>query len=146
MLERFYTIKNDPETRIHSVISLLRNEIDLRREELKCEIDKKALSAIKKLDEFEKECKFFIYNNKANKRLDEKLESWKRDLDVWKANLETFERNTAKWKKTLKDSSSKLKEIISELSQFDDNLFLNRLNEFKSRDLFIISDTVNTIR
>lgn len=94
MLERFYAIKNDPETRIHSVISELRNEIDLRREELKCEIDKNALNAIQKLDDFEKECKSSINNNKTNKTLDEKLEAWKRDLYVSKANLDVFERNS----------------------------------------------------
>ena len=122
-------IKNDPEMRINSVISDLRNKVDLRREELKSEIDLEATKMIEKLDEFEKECKSNIPSIKSGARLDNKLERWRNDFTECEKSLSTFKKET--WNKVFNKSSYKLRNLQSELLKFNDNLFLNRLNQFK---------------
>ena len=76
LLDDFNRIRNDPGMRIHSVISDLKNKIDLRREELKNEIDQEALKMIEKLDEYEKECKDSIELDDINK-MEENLENYR---------------------------------------------------------------------
>ena len=63
LFERFEKLKNNPSERVYSKISELKSEIDLRREELKNKIDEDALSIIKKLDEYEAECKANIISH-----------------------------------------------------------------------------------
>ena len=128
LLEKFNRSKNDPEMRIHSVISELRNKVDLRREELKQDVDKEALKIIQKLDEFKKLCKESI---KSDSKLDEKLKIWENHLKEWNGDMNTFKRNTNRWDSILSQSTSYLKDLQSELIKFNDSLFLNRLNEFK---------------
>ena len=127
LFEYFNRIKNDPEMRIHSVISELRNKVDLRREELKQDVDKEALKIIEKLDEFKRQCKESI---KSDSKLDEKMKIWETNLKEWNGDLNTFKRNTYTWSNILSQSTSHLKDLQSELIKFNESLFLNRLNEF----------------
>lgn len=69
MLERFKTIKNDPETRINKEISELKNRVDLRREEMKEKIDSESFEMIEKIDEFEKECKLTVASLKLHSKV-----------------------------------------------------------------------------
>lgn len=82
LLDRFDKIKNDPETRIKEEISEIKNKVDLRREELKQEIDKESLEMIEKLDDFEKDC---IASIKSDPKLNKKLEKWKYSLIQWES-------------------------------------------------------------
>ena len=140
LLDHLKTLKNDPEMKIHTVISELKNKVDLRREELKQEIDKESMETIKKLDKFEKECKSNAESMKSDTKLDEKLETWSNDVKQWQQILNSFKRNENKWKSILIESSSNLKKLQSEVCKFNENLFLNRLNEFKISNLFVSSD------
>jgi hypothetical protein len=49
--------------------------VDLRREEMKKEIDNESLKMIEKLDEFEKDCKFNAKSMKSDREIDKKLET-----------------------------------------------------------------------
>lgn len=128
-LEQLSPIKNDPETRIHAVLSDLRNKVDLRREELKQEIDRKALETIEQLNQFEKDCKASIKSD--NSSLDNKIDRWKNDLEESRLALKTFKRNTEKWNEISDKMLSHLQDLQSEFKKFNENLFLNRLDEFK---------------
>ena len=140
LLDKLNTLKNDPEMKIHTVISEMRNQVDLRREELKQEIDKESLKMIEKLDKFEKECKLNAQSMKSDTKLDEKLEKWSNDVKQWQQILKSFKRNENKWKAILIESISNLKKIQSEIIKFNENLFLKRLNELKLSNLFVSSD------
>ena len=140
LLDQLNTLKNDPEMKIHTVISKLRNKVDLRREELKQEIDKESMKMIEKLDKFEKECKSNAESMKSDTKLDEKLEKWSNDVKQWQQILNSFKRNENKWKAILIESSSNLKKLQSEVCKFNENLFLDRLNELKISNLFVSSD------
>ena len=110
LLEQFNKAKNDPETRIHSVLSDLRNKVDLKREELKQEIDKKALEIIEKINEYEKDCKATF---KQDSSLDKKIGEWENELKQSRLVLKTLERNTAKWNEISKKMKSHLKDLQS---------------------------------
>lgn len=131
LLDKFNKIKNDPEMKIYSVISELKNKVDLRREEMKQEIDKEALKMIEKLNEYLEECKMKM---KIDSKLDEMLEGWKDSLKRWQLGLNTFDNINRK--RILNESTSELKELHSELLKFEESLFLNRLNQFKFPNIF----------
>ena len=131
LLERFNKIINDPVSRINEEISRLKNQVDLRREELKQKIDKESLEMISKLDEFEKECKLKAVSLKSDFKLDEKLENWINSLEQWQQSLNSFERNIDNWNRVSKESTSNLKDLHIEFINFNRELFLNRLIEFK---------------
>ena len=128
LLETLNKIKNDPELRINTVISELKNKVDLRREKMKQEIDEEALKIIDKLNEYQKECKMKMKID-SDSKLDEKLEDWKNSLKQWHIGLNTFDNTNRK--SILDESTSKLKDLHSELLTFEGSLFLNRLNQFK---------------
>lgn len=144
-VELFERIKNQPEMRIHDYISDLKNQIDLKREELKNEIDEKCLLMIEKLDEFEKECMANVDSVKSrfDDKLDEKLKKWKTKSEEFKNDLRSFE--SSKWKKVKEEVDSYIKEIRSELYDIDESLFLNRFNEINIEN-WLISQGLNTIR
>ena len=141
LLEEFKLAKNDPEAKIHSVISDLRNKVDLRREELKEEIDNEALAAIKKLDDFENECKSNLPSiNDEFEHLDDMFKSWTKSVGDWNRDLNTFRKNTNKWKLIIDESTFRLKRLQSEFLTFNRKLFLDRINELNYSHLFISSD------
>ena len=133
LIEHFNRVKNDPEMRIHTVLSDLRNKVDLRREELKQDIDSEALKMIEKINEYEKDCKASI---KQDSKFDDMLIKWENDLKQSQDFLDTFKRNNKKWVEISNDTISRLKELQSEYIKFNNNLFLNRLDEFNNSNLF----------
>jgi hypothetical protein len=139
LLNRFKRLKNDPEMGIHSVISEIKSKVDLRREELKKEIDNESMRIIEKMDEFEKECKSNLVSLKPDSKLDEGLERWENGLKRWFRQLSTFERNVNRWEGILRLSKLQLKSLHSEYLKFNRSLFLNRLDEIKPLQLFIES-------
>ena len=138
LLEELSRIKNDPEMKINTVISELRNKVDLKREEIKNEIDRKALTLIERIDEFEKECKANSSNVKSDCKLEETLDRLKNDLNETKKSSVTFEL-VEKWLNIVDESKSAIKEIRSELLEFNESLFLNRLNSFDCMNLSVLN-------
>ena len=127
LLEHFNRIKKDPEMKIHTVINELKNNVDLRREELKGEIDKEAMKMIEEIDEFEKQCKSNVLLIKSDIDLDVKLKVWAYDLTNWKRSLNSFKRDINKWEDL---STAIIMDLQTEYLKFNDELFLNRLNDF----------------
>ena len=154
LLDHLNTLKNDPEMKIHTVISELRNQVDLKREELKSQIDIEALDTIKKLDDFEKECKSNSRSVKFDSDLTSNLNSWRTELKEWQQSLSTFKNDSDKWKSIMNKSNLSLKELQSEIIKFNEKLFLHRLDELNrlqfinsSNFLFIsVCNTFDSIR
>jgi DNA repair exonuclease SbcCD ATPase subunit len=141
LFERFEKLKNDPDDKIYSKINELKSEIDLRREELKNKIDEDALSIIKKLDDYEKECKTNIASIKAEIENNENLNEWGKDLDLWRLQMRTFKKDIDMWKKIHEESSSKYGEMETAYYKFYKDLFLNRLNDYNDLKLFVGNDS-----
>ena len=140
MFKKFEKLKTDPEYTIHSRISQLKAEIDLRREKLKNQIDEDALEFIKKLDDYEKDCKANIVSIKADIESNEKLAEWKEDLNRWREQMNTFERNVKLWKKINEEAGLKYDKMVSAYNNLYDTAFLSRLRDYLNLKLFIGSD------
>lgn len=143
LFEQFDRMRNDPEARIHEVASELRNKVDLRREELKLEIDKEAMLMIENIDKFEKECKSSI---KSDYNLARSFEVWRSYLKEWEESLSTFERNVDSWAKVLNESRAAIKELQSDFIRFNGDLLLNQLEELKPSFIFVSTNFYETIR
>ena len=143
LTEEFNNIKNDPEMRINTVVRDLRNKVDLRREELKQEIDKKALEMIEKINEFEKDCKKSI---ELDSNLDNKIGEWRNELEQSRLALKSLKRNTEKWNEVSITMRSHLKDLQTEFMKLNENLFLNRLNEFMYSDLKLSNNNFHVFR
>ena len=144
LLEEFNKAKNDPEMRIHTVLSNLRNKVDLRREVLKQEIDKEAVKMIEKIDEFEKECK--SASRKSDSNLDNKIGEWENEIEKSQRVLNTLERNTEKWNEISNRILSHLKDLQSEFIKLNQHLFLNRLDEFMYSEFKFIDENFHVTR
>ena len=104
LIERFEKLKSDPKNIIYDKINELKADIDLRREELKNQIDKEALEFIKKLDEYEADCKTNLSSIKAEIENNEKLIELKEDLNRWREQMNNFKGDDESWKKIYKES------------------------------------------
>jgi DNA repair exonuclease SbcCD ATPase subunit len=141
LLEKLEKLKNDPSGKIYSKISKLRNNIDLRREELKSQIDKDALSIIKQLDEYETECKANLVSIKADVKTNEKLNKWKEDLDRWQHQMRTFNKDIEMWKKIYEEASIKYDEMDFNYLNLDCDIFLGRrISDLKDLKYLISCD------
>ena len=129
LLKEFEQLKNDPEYEINAKISELKSEIDLRREELKSQIDEDALSIIKKLDEYEADCKAKIASIKAEIEKSNKLNEWKDDLNRWQQQMRTFNKDIDMWKKIYEEARTQADQIYYDLLDLDHAIFLGRLSE-----------------
>ena len=94
LLDHLNTFKNDPEMKIHTVISELRNKVDLRREELKNQIDKETQKLIEKLDKFEKECKSSASSSEIDCFLSLRIANWAKELNEWQQSLSTLKNDS----------------------------------------------------
>ena len=144
LLEQLSPIKNDPETRIHTVLSELRDKVILRREDLKQDIDKKAQEFINKINDYEKECKSFIELDSTS--IDDKIYEWGNDLEKSQQFLKTLKRNAKKWNSISNKMLDNLKDIQTELIQLNEKLFLNRLDEFMYIDLKLTNNDLVVLK
>jgi len=138
--ERFQSLKNfyelltqiykDPGLFVHDKISEIKNDVDLRREELKAKIDEDALELIAKLNEYEKECLKKIKDIQKNE-IESKLKQWGDDVESLKKQLGCFQIEVDAWKKIDTECTSKLVELKQDLVSFEKELFLNIFDKFQ---------------
>ena len=69
-----------------------------------------------------------------------KLNEWKEDLNRWRQQMRTFKKDVEMWKKIYEESSLKYDLMSIEYNSFNDNLFLNKLNQYQKLKLFVSDD------
>lgn len=88
---------SDPYCFIHDTINSIRNQVDIRREEAKLQIDKQAEALIDELDAYETECKNHALGDRhlleRYKRLEKSLVGMKYELEDWFQDLTTISKN-----------------------------------------------------
>ena len=124
-------IRQDPELEIHRVIGELKNRVDLRREELKQQIDNDALELIEELIEFENECKTKKSFAQHSYKLELLMKSFESDLIRLKSDLVSFKKNVQKWKEISARSDMILKSLKGDFIEFKNSLFCNKLDDYK---------------
>lgn len=107
-IEKLNHLKTDPKNFVFEYISKLKNQVDLRKEKLKEEIEELSDQMIKKLEDFEKEC----YENLVKQKLAEKND----------ALLKKAQKNIGQWyedSKLMSLTESQRKEIICNAKKID---------------------------
>ena len=88
--------KTEPKSFIFDHVTKLKNQVDLRRAELKKNIDKLSDATIRKLESFEKECYENLEKNKLDKKNEDLIKEAKYNLDEWncstKLSISTYEQ------------------------------------------------------
>jgi small-conductance mechanosensitive channel len=107
---------------------------------LKNQIDEEALEFIKKIDEYEVECKTNLFSIKSEIENNEKLIELKEDLNRWREQMNNFNGDDESWKKIYKEADSKFNQMKEDYQKLYDSLFLDRLNEIRAFKASIGSD------
>jgi hypothetical protein len=142
IIESIQHLKNDPTLYINETIGEIKNAIDLRRDELKLQIDEEAQVLIDELDEYEEECKANLISKEftdTSLELGEFLRSMSTDLDKWQSQLDIFEINVDKLKQMYQDSNQKLEELQDRKQKLTKSLLKNQLTEYKERKVNFIN-------
>lgn len=132
----------DPNFEIDKVICDLKGDIDLKREQLKLEIDTEADKLIQQVMNYQNECK-----KKAKefdfKQLDEKVKALEDEVEKSKDELNVILIDKPKWKaikKSLQVTQAHSKVLNDDFSNIRTELFLNKLDIYKREkqlDLFV---------
>jgi len=118
---------------IHEKISEQRSKIDLEREQAKMKIDEKALKLIEQLNEFEKDCRQ-NFTMSLNQEHDRQMSYWEEEITKLKSMLLSNERD--KWKTVVDEAKFKISKLTVDIEEFEQRLFLKRLDEFQTVGLF----------
>lgn len=120
---------------IHEEISLLKNRVMLRGEELKKEIDEISLKMIDDLNKYENECKRGCTENgeatefkNLLEKLREQNEYSKEKLNGWSSILNELIFDENKWKKIQEECDETFKKMSEQLKLFEKELFMNNLD------------------
>ena len=138
LFEKFEKFNSNLGLVIHDKISELKAKVDLRREELKNQIDEEALALIKQLDNYEVECKEKIVTIKADTIL--KLNLWKEDLNLWREKMNNFKKDTKMWENINKEATDKYEQMNLSFSEVRKSVFLNQLYGYENLQVSIGRD------
>lgn len=133
LIDKIKRLREDPEFELDSVISKLKNEIDVRREEAKQSIDNEALRLIKKLDDYERECKVSLKSQDLKQLNDaQNMIDWlEKDLKLWDNQIFTFEKNVDRWKAIHKEETLKIEQLKKEHDRIERILFSDTFLELQ---------------
>ena len=89
-LKEIEVLLKDPFFYTHERITELKDNVQLKGEELKLRIDQEAKKLIDKLEEYERQCKEYLSSNEfkeESKKLESEMEIAQSNLDSWLENL-----------------------------------------------------------
>ena len=133
--------QNDPDIYVYSYFEELKRKIDLRRENLKLEIDDYSDAKIKEINQLQSQCNL---TSRQFGEFEEALEEAHLKLKDLEASFDSFEFNDIKFDKII-DMASELKtELDSKLNEYKSSLLGNRDYMFKF-DKLSVEDIFGTI-
>jgi hypothetical protein len=151
-LRKLSDLTNDPKFYIYEVVSKLKNKVDLRREELKVDIDKLSNTMIEKLKTFEREC----YENLNDLRIQSLITTIESLVDLTQSNLNELDNglkrlviDEPKWKETQLNAKTMDVSVLGYLEQLKADLLMNKqwthkvtlkLNEAFSSELILFEN------
>lgn len=126
------TLRADPEYFIHQYFSDLRNQVDLRREDLKTKIDHCSDEILKNLQEYENECKLAYQKiNEITGELDES----KLLLNGLIEDFDSFDINDRKSKETTGKAMELKPLLTNQIIRLKQHFLNNREYKFKVTDV-----------
>jgi hypothetical protein len=130
--------QRDPHFFINKVISELKSETDILRDEFKLAIDQKADAIIKDLDEYEQECKSNLNSRDVAKKLDEMsiiIREINDDLAAWQETLRDFDAKE-EILKLIKENGVRYKsELQSKLNEYESDFLMRKIGGYQQKVL-----------
>jgi hypothetical protein len=122
-------INNDPDNYINDYFSNMINDIDLRREEIKLEIDNYYDSMINDLKQAQIDS---LFMSEANKKVSiDELKFFKREVKSFNKDLRMLDTDEHKWQSIETKSKILLNKIEFKLKEIKDFFLLSKQYEFK---------------
>lgn len=119
-------------------MNTIRNEVELKREELKLKIDQEANRIVQLIDEYEEQCKHNWSTGNFLEKLRE-LEASIRDirtkLNEWLNEFNTIDFNEGKWKSIKEKSDRIIIDLEQQVGVLKQDLLLNRIKEFQIKPI-----------
>ena len=103
----------------------LKNNVEIKREELKLEIDKKSDEMIKKLEKFQEECLQNIELSKIQekiKKIEDEIAKNQEELDAWSKELNLLFNDETKWEHIKKKADLLNWQLAENLKELNMNL------------------------
>ena len=125
LVKRLDLILDDPSFEMFEEISGMKNEVDLKREELKFRIDQNADKLVNKLDNYLEKFNAQLKNEQFQKNfndLEEKKKSATRKLNDLKSRCNLAILDETLWKNTSCEIANELRELIERLTDFKKSL------------------------
>lgn len=128
-------ILSQPELEINRALSEMRTQIDLRREEVKKNVDDEALQLIQDLNEYETRCLGSRGANKirVSKDTDDMLKTMEDNLNVWVDQMNSYDGGPKKWKSIHLDSVSSAEALNDKCGHLKRKLFVDEYDQFETR-------------
>ena len=142
VLKDLEDVKRDPENFIFDYVSNIKNDIDLKREELKLKIDKISNNSIKRIEDFEKKCyenlKTYLMGKKIAE-LNKEIATVKTKLIRWNNDLKLLVIDERNWDEIRLKSALQCNQLENLLNTFKSELILNNDCKF-NKSLDILND------
>lgn len=131
---------NNPSAYIHDEISQLKNQVNLKSEQLKLKIDEETEKLLVKLNDYQTRCENSInielyLSKKAIYESRKKISST--CLSVWKSELNELKFDESKWKKIAEICNKSIEEFEKRIKAFKKDLLLDDFTNYsKDVDFF----------
>ena len=126
-LDNLTNLKNDPVNFIFEYISKLKNKVDLRREEIKLDVDRQSDDMIRRLEAFEQECYEKTKQSKLVAQGDELLKKARASLDEWSGGAKLMVSDES-WRKEVVLQAKELDlKLINFRQMLKSNLLMNKV-------------------
>jgi hypothetical protein len=130
-IKELETIGKDPYYFVYNNLHEIKNQCDLRRENLKMDIDNYFDNILSEIDKYKAECESF--GRTKSESISTKLNSYKSDLNDWKKSYDTVNlQEEVRDQVILKAKLAKLK-LDLELNALKQNLLQNKMLKFEVR-------------
>jgi len=130
-------IQKDPSIFVYEYFEDLKREVDIRREDLKFQLDTYSNNLINEITQYQEECSQI--SNKTNE-LSKQIESLKKEMNNLIERFDTFDFSDEKFDKIIKDATTLKPAVASCLETFKSLLVNNKEYSFKFKDKINLTD------
>jgi hypothetical protein len=142
-------LKKDPFYFINESINEIRNDVEIKREELKLKIDLEANRIVQELNAYEQTCKTHLENsdfvNKSSE-LETNVKEIRDKLSQWLDEFKTIDSNEEKWKCMKEQSDKIIFDLESKVIALKQDLLLDKLKEYQLKPIEFSEIDINSTK
>lgn len=142
-------LKKDPFYFINESINEIRNDVEIKREELKLKIDLEANRIVQELNAYEQTCKTHLENSdfvNRSSELETNVKEIKDKLSQWLDEFKTIDSNEEKWKCMKENSDKIIFDLESKVIALKQDLLLDKLKEYQLKPIEFSEIDINSTK